>query len=369
MELMKTVLPAVLTAAAVLAALPLIRLLILFVNRRRWKLTGENAVGMSLPVCLGGVGQWVNIRGRNRDNPVLLVIHGGPGSPMSGYSHLYQREWEEVYTVVNWDQRCVGMTYVLSGRKGAEEISVDRIVSDAEELTEYLCKTLGKERIYVLGHSWGSVVGACLARRRPDRVLAYIGVGQVVNMIENERAGYRHMRETAEREGDKKTLAALDRLAPYPDREDLEQAIMAFTALKYKKGYASVNCRSIPDSLIKIDLPAAFNPDYRLRAMLHMNDIGPYMPMMRRELLTFDLRSQSTAYDVPFFLIMGDNDWQTPFTVAKAYFDTVTAPVKAYDLIGRSGHMTMIDGKTRFDEILCAEIPQRTKPAPQAGAL
>src|SRR5512139_807416 len=121
------------------------------------------------PVQVDGTTQWISIRGQNRANPVLLMIHGGPAWPMMPTSWAWQKPWEDFFTVVQWDQRGSGKNAVTADSATlAPTLSVDRMVRDAEEVVEYLRKRLGKEKVVVLGYSWGTVVGTLLAQKRPD---------------------------------------------------------------------------------------------------------------------------------------------------------------------------------------------------------
>ena len=119
-------------------------------------------------VSIGGIDQWVSIRGWDRDNPVLLFLHGGPGDPTYPWSFMYFAPWEKHFTIVQWDQRGAGRTLRKTGDAVAPTITVDRMVLDGIELSEYLCKHLGKRKIIILGHSFGSVLGVLMARRNPD---------------------------------------------------------------------------------------------------------------------------------------------------------------------------------------------------------
>jgi len=130
-------------------------------------------------VSLGGIDQWISIRGENRANPLLLVVHGGPGEAQWPQAEVY-RPWEKAFTVVQWDQRGAGHTF---GRYCAKtpDVTLDRISRDGVELAEYLCRDLGKKKIIVLGHSWGSIVATRMVQMRPELFAAYVGTGQVTS--------------------------------------------------------------------------------------------------------------------------------------------------------------------------------------------
>src|SRR5688572_26491946 len=135
----------------------------------------------ALFVGVGGAQHWITIRGRDRANPVMLVLHGGPGSAMAGLAPAFV-PWERDFTVVQWDQPGAGRTFRAAGRSIAPELSVESIVRDGIEVAEWVRRHLGKEKIVLVAWSWGSIVGVHMAKVRPDLFAAYVGTGQVVAM-------------------------------------------------------------------------------------------------------------------------------------------------------------------------------------------
>ena len=161
-------------------------------------------------VSVGGIDQWVSIQGLDRSNPVLLVVHGGPGESQWPVADKYV-PWRKAFTVVLWDQRGAGQTY---GRYGARtpEFSLDRIARDGIEVTEYLRRTLGKNKVIVLGHSWGSIVAVDMVQRRPDLFAAYVGTGQVASWEAISNLQFDLALSKARQDGDAAAVAKLTRL-------------------------------------------------------------------------------------------------------------------------------------------------------------
>src|SRR5208282_1517847 len=150
------------------------------------KIVTPNGVQRLEKVRIGGIDQWVSIRGADRRNPVLLHIHGGPGYVSIPMSWWFSRDWEEYFTVVQWDQRAAGKTYSLTDAAVIlPTLTRERFVADAEEMAAWVRRELGKEKIFVQGHSWGSFLGLELAKRHPAWLHAYIGVGQVTDLPES----------------------------------------------------------------------------------------------------------------------------------------------------------------------------------------
>ena len=138
-------------------------------------------------ILINGIEQWATIKGE-RSKPVILFLHGGPGSVMSAYSDNLYKEWEKDFIIVQWDQRGAGRTFGRSapaeltpGYLKSNPLTIEQMLSDGIELSEYLVKHLGKRKIILFGSSWGSVLGVKMATKRPDLYYAYVGHAQVVN--------------------------------------------------------------------------------------------------------------------------------------------------------------------------------------------
>lgn len=167
-------------------------------------------------VRIGGIDQWVSIRGNNPDNPVLLMLHGGPGWVSMPTSWYFQRGWEEYFTVVQWDQRGAGKTYTENDpARIAPTMTRAQMIEDAEQLVGWLRHEFDKDKIFVLGHSWGSYLGMELVRRKPQWLHAYIGMGQMIDAPESERRGWAWALAKARQDGNAEAIADLMSVAPY----------------------------------------------------------------------------------------------------------------------------------------------------------
>ena len=181
------------------------------------KIVSPNGVETLTAVPINGTQQWLSVRGRDRRNPILLVLHGGPGSPTMPEDYTFQSPWEDYFTVVEWDQRGAGKTYAANDPKiVAPTMTIDQLTMDAEEVVRYVQKTYGKRKIFLMGHSWGTVLGVRLAEAHPDWFYAYVGVGQIVNMRESERIGYDFVLGQAKEHHNDTAVKELEALAPLP---------------------------------------------------------------------------------------------------------------------------------------------------------
>ncbi|MGH9645744.1 MAG: alpha/beta fold hydrolase, partial [Bryobacteraceae bacterium] len=156
---------------------------------------------------IGGIEQWIQIRGENRDNPVLLFLHGGPSVSMLPFTYRSMRVWEKQFTIVHWDQRGAGRTYTRNGGAVSAATGIDQLVADGLDVAEFARQRLQKRKIILVGESFGTVIGTEMARRRPDLFYAYVGTGQIVNMAKTQTVGYRLLKERIHAAGDVKTMA------------------------------------------------------------------------------------------------------------------------------------------------------------------
>ncbi|HET9395259.1 MAG TPA: alpha/beta hydrolase, partial [Nitrospiraceae bacterium] len=194
------------------------------------KIVNPNGVQESFKTRIGGIDQWLYVRGQERSNPIILFVHGGPASPMSPTMWQFQRPIEEYFTVVQWDQRAAGKTYLETNPDSiSDSIKIDRYVSDAIEVTEYINRRYGTRKVVLIGHSWGTIIGLNAALRRPDLFFAYVGIGQVINIRDNERLSYDYAVTQARKAGNDTALKELESIAPYPGNQPIttERIIIA----------------------------------------------------------------------------------------------------------------------------------------------
>lgn len=306
-------------------------------------------------VFINGIEQYVQIRGKNPDNPVLLFLHGGPGSPMTPMLHSFQYAWEDDYTVVQWDQRNSGKTYFANDEEAvAATLNFDTMLEDAWQVTQYLQKRFGVDKIALMGHSWGTVLGTALVQTHPEAFSCYIGVGQVTNLQDNEKRGYEEVLHRAQAAGNADDMAALTALAGYPGTIFSDAFCkQMLTVRKYQQKYKLAETISFQNVVMVLS-----SPYYTFtEGMFYTKDSTVLQrPLFRYMFEEYDALKFGTNYQVPVYYIMGENDYQTPVPLAKALFDTLTAPEKKLFLIPGAGHFTMHDNAQKFNEVFLGEI-------------
>ena len=311
------------------------------------KILTPNGVERDEKVRIGGIEQWVSIRGRDKRNPVLLVIHGGPGYVLMPESWWMSRDWEEYFTVVHWDQRGSGKTYLINdAAKVAPTMTLARTVSDAEEMTTWLRKEFGKRKIFVLAHSAGTYAGLQLARQHPEWIHAYIGVGQMANMPESERRGWTFAMDAARSSGNTEAVHQLDSIAPYfaPGKPNpLKDLYLQRKWVGYFGGVMAYRHDNDADSdLVKL------SPDYSPQELRHIYDGNDFSEKYLLADLAAGDWSTTHVLSCPLLLFEGRHDYNANAAVAAEWFDELQAPAKRFVWFENSAHMPMTEEPAKF---------------------
>ena len=190
---------------------------------------------------IGGIEQWIQVRGKDRANPMILFVHGGPSSPAMPSAWQWQRPLEEFFTVAHYDQRGAGKTHRANDPEAvAASIAIERFVDDAIEVAEHLRARYGKDKLVLVAHSWGTVVGMHAALKRPDLFHAYVGMGQVIDTRRNEGLSFEYGLERARAEGNAEAIAELESIAPYPGDAPVTRDRIV-VARKWPQHYGGLN--------------------------------------------------------------------------------------------------------------------------------
>jgi pimeloyl-ACP methyl ester carboxylesterase len=318
------------------------------------KRTIPDSIGALEPLKLGGSIQWITIRGHDKKLPVVLYLAGGPGGSDLAWTRKYLSELEKYFIVVTWDQPGSAKSFHAVD---TATLKPDRYLSDAYELTGYLLKRFEQSKIYLLGHSWGSLLGMWLIQRHPEAYHAYAGTGQVVNTVENDVTGYELACRLLEEKGDQRTLARLRKAGAPPYREgnvNLKYAVYATTLLKYMNTHArGESGRGRPP--ITLDMLRA--PEYNLLdkfnyfrgAFRTFNHVYP-------QLEDVDLEQQVPRVDVPVYFALGRWDVNAMSKIAARYFETLDAPYKELVWFEKSGHLPHYEEPARFVQFMTERV-------------
>jgi pimeloyl-ACP methyl ester carboxylesterase len=335
----------------VIGALLSVRAYSQHMNAKAYAIQTANGIDEAGYVKIGGIEQWVQIRGQDRNNPVLLVVHGGPGGTLSQLTRQFL-PWEKDFTVVQWDQRGAGRTLKSTGPGIAVTMSVDRMTADGIEVAEYLRTHLRKDKIIVLGHSWGSILGINMAKRRPDLFHAFVGTGQVSDLPRSLQLDYAGLVKQARAANDQKTVAALAEIGPPPfeNRHSLEVFFASID--KYQPASDRAATEAIGRTLLSPP------PDYSLGDVLNNYRGFMQVPSLRlyKEMLGTNLASLGPDFAVPVFFFQGSADNVAQASLAEDYFKTIQAPHKEMVLLEGGGHFAFLGMSGRFLQELVTRV-------------
>jgi pimeloyl-ACP methyl ester carboxylesterase len=315
-------------------------------------LAGPDAVDEAKFVTVRGTEQWITVRGQDRNNPVLLIVHGGPGAALSPLALAFL-PFERDYVVVQWDQQGAGRTFTRAGRQIPGDLTSDDLVQDGVAVAETVRRELGKDRLILVGASWGSMIAARMARERPDLFYAFVGTGQAVHRDDGRIAAYRLLLERARSDRNAGAVADLERIGPPP--------------------YSDEESARLQNSWMDAYSPDAASPLARIGAVLltprtSLSDVRDYFGAFMASDEHFDtglidLRQESNAYALPVFIIQGTDDFSTPESLARAYFDSLDAPEKMFIPVQGGGHTLLVDRTDAFVAILNERVrPLATTP-------
>jgi pimeloyl-ACP methyl ester carboxylesterase len=310
--------------------------------RKETRITSSNGIESLERVALGGVDQWILIRAEDQSLPVLMWLHGGPGSPTMPLASQHDQELIKHFVVVHWDQRGAGKSY--SPGIPTSTMVVDQFVSDTYELTQILRERFEEPKIYLIGHSWGTQVGMLTVSRYPEMYYAFIAIGQFVHSPAADAASYQFVFEQASMRENEKALRELEAIGPPPfttvkEKSTIEKWINAFGGTG--RQFTSINF--IFDML--------FSPDYTI------SDFFSYIRGMQfsrktmfanGEYYQVNLFDQAISFDVPIYFFQGRYDYSTPGEVAVRYFEMLDSPHKSLIWFEDSAHFLQWEEPQKF---------------------
>ncbi len=294
-------------------------------------------------VKINNLEHWVTING-DRSKPVILFLHGGPGSPLSPYSERLYKDLAKDFIIVQWDQRGTAKTF---GQYAPEELtpeylkenplSLDLMTTDGIQLSEYLLKYLNKQKIILFGTSWGSALGVKMASKRPELYYAYVGHAQIVNP-NIDLDFYSKIYKLAELKNDKDAIDLLNTIGKPP----YDRARKAGQLFRIVKKYEAMVSAPAPDNWFEVSAKYDNEKDNQNRSdgddYSFVNYVGDQKLDVQPMNVNIDFIRDNLNFKIPIYLIQGNEDLLTPKEKTKEYFDKITAPKKEYFLLPNTAH-------------------------------
>lgn len=308
-------------------------------------------------VTLNGSEQWISIRGKDTNKPVLLFLAGGPGGSQLTTARFALQGLEDHFVVVNWEQPGAGKSFDVKDRNS---LTVDRYIEDAHELIQQLQERFGQEKVYVLGESWGSALGIMLVQRYPELFHAFIGTGQMVAFLETDLECYNFAMQLAQSRSDMAKVEKLVKQGP-PPYYGKDVAMLQVTYLMDTYSYMNSN-PAIRDNGTNTfrDLAA---PEYGLYDKVNwargvLDTLGIVYP----QLWEIDFRKSATKLDVPVYFLIGRHDVNAPVHLTEEYFNLLDAPQKQLVWFESSGHTPWVSESDRFIQVMVETVLAQTQP-------
>jgi len=313
--------------------------------------TIPNSISVIDTVRIGGLKQYVIIRGADTTKPVMLFVHGGPGGPEIGMMKEKNRLIENDFVMVYWEQRGAGKSY--NSNVPSESMNLNQFIKDAGELSRYLIKRFKKDKIYIMGHSWGSLLAILTANKYPELFHAYFGIGQIAHQYKGELVSFEWAKDQAQLHNDEKAINELanlnfpDSLASNADWDEF-LAIERNYVMKFGGGATREMKGILP--LVKMIF---LTHEYTIKEKIdYLRGSEFSVKYLWPEVINTNLFNEIDSMQVPVYILQGLYDYQTPYPVAKDFFNQLKAPAKEFFIFEISAHSPNMEEVEKFNSIV-----------------
>jgi len=326
-----------------------------FLNNDGKKVPGSIAIIET--VNINGMDQRMIIRGRDTTKPVLLYLHGGPGTPEFPFVRQFNSGIEDLFVVCYWDQRGSGLSYTKN--IPVATMTLQQFVEDAARVSEYLMNRFNRKKIYLLGHSWGTMLGSYTVKKYPEYFHAFISVGQVADQIRSEIISYNFVLEKARESKDRSAIRELERIGtpPYIDESEAIEKMIIERKYVTKYGGAVKRGNLYPQAIKSMFYCREYSLRDKINFLKGMRFTLDYLwEFIQKSNLFEDIPSLK----IPVYIIHGTSDYQTTYIVAKEYFDSLQAPLKRFYSFENSAHSPIFEEPEKFEMILREILSEQT---------
>ena len=307
-------------------------------------------INESYYIEIGGMEQWISLQGYSNEKPVLLFLHGGPGSPEMPLIKKYYPHLETKFIVCYWHQRGAGLSF--SRKIKPETMNMDQFVNDAYELTLHLINKFNTEKIYIMGHSWGALLGLKLVFKYPDLYSAYFGIGQVIHQYVGEKISYNWVLNKSVEDENQKAIKELKKIGEPPYGNDVKSWTKALkTQRKWVKYYGG--------AVYGKQSAKQYYRDYLESDYIKKRHLWKYYKGVKfsikhlwMEELNTNLFNEINVYKIPLYIFQGKYDYQVPHELVKNYFEEINAPKVSVFTFYKSAHNPIFEQTWQFNKYL-----------------
>lgn len=301
-----------------------------------------------------GAKQGMFLQSENAENPVLLFLHGGAGSPEIAFTQKYPTGLEKLFTVCWWEQRGAGISY--NRKISPQEMTIEQMISDTIMVTQYLLNRFSKDKIYIMGHSWGSLLGVLTVQQQPELFHAFIGIGQVAQQDRSERLAYTYMLEEFCKRNDKKMIRWLKK---FPIDAGAPISIKYLTVRSIGMNKLGIGIMHSMTSMLDCFSIVLGYKGYTLREKIKFLLGSSFsLKYLWDTVLQIDLIKQVPDLHVPVYIFQGRYDYQVSYVVARDYAKMLNAPIKGFYTFDNSAHSPCFEEPDRMCKILRVDVLQ-----------
>ncbi len=311
----------------------------------------SGSISEIIELDLGNAKQYIIVRGEDETKPVLLFLHGGPGDPEFTFIKKFAPELQKYFVLVHWDQRGAGKSF--SSDLDPKTMNVKQLTSDGNELVEYLKNRFKRQKVYLMGHSWGTVLGMNMIKEHPENFFAYMGIGQVANILKGEKISQRFVIDRLNEDGNKR---AAEKIENYNlDEMDAEEFIKyLFYQRKFVRKYGGA-MRNI--KIGKAILSSLFAREYTVGEKINIVKGEKFsIKNLWGEIMENNLDEQILEVGVPVYIFQGKYDYQTPYKVAREYYEKLKAPEKEFFTFENSAHCPLFEENKTFNKLILEKV-------------
>lgn len=321
----------------------------------------ENSLSEKTFVQIGGVTQGMFIRSKNLNNPVLLYLHGGPAFPNYFLIDKYDPGLEDFFTVCYWEQRGGGLSY--TPQVSLESMNLDQLTSDAIEVTRYLCKRFGKDKIYLMAHSGGTPIALKAVCQFPELYHAYIAMAQITNQKESEKIAYTYMLDEYSKRGDLKAKNELEKYDVLNNDSSLVAFYKSVTRDKDMHELGIGTMHKMNSIFWDIFIPVWTCKAYTLKEKFNIwKSKFSFLPKTKllNEILATDFSAECSRFEIPVYFFSGKYDLTVNINLSKSYFEKIDAPVKGFYTFENSAHSPIYEEPLKIKDIIEKDVLKGT---------
>lgn len=317
----------------------------------------EGSMSEKVFVNIGGIQQGMFIRSKNSSKPVLLFLHGGPGFPNYFLFEKYQPGLEDYFTVCYWEQRGCGLSYYSGMEK--ESVNLEQLTADALELSRYLCKQFGKEKIYIMAWSGGTTIALPAVARDPSLFHAYIAIGQITNQPVSERIAFKYMLSEFKKTNQQNALRTLKKYRNLESDADLISFYNSAARDNYMHQLGIGTMRNMKSILSGIFIPVWKCNAYTFQEKFKIwKSKLVFIPKtnVKNQTLAIDFGAMYRTLEIPFYCISGKHDYTVNYELTRNYFDQLNAPLKGFYTFENAAHGPLFEDTDHFRKIIESDI-------------